>query len=101
VRSRAATGGHFGDEDLFMLISDATESWVAPDLGPRPDGLRLRDATELDHGPCGDDVRALRFGFDEAGRQLYVDVAVGEGLYRERPEMLRYILDSIEISEAN
>jgi hypothetical protein len=43
----------------------------------------------------------LRFGFDEAGRQLYVDVAVGEGLYRERPEMLRYILDSIEISEAS
>jgi len=91
--------GRFGDTSLFVLVSDATESWVAPDLGPRPDAFRLADAIESGRGRCGN-VRTLRFGFEEAGRQLYVEVAVSEWFYRERPQMLLDILDSIEISKA-
>jgi hypothetical protein len=88
----------FADADLLVLISDATESWTAPDLGPRPDAFRFDDA--IDNGGlwCGTG-RTFRWGFEEAGRQIHVDVAVGEWFYRERPEMILEILDSIEIRE--
>lgn len=92
--------GPFRDPSVFVLISDATDSWQRPDLPPRPDGFRFQDAIEDVMGPCGLDVRAVRFGFTEAGRQIHVDVMASGSVYREQPEMLLHILNSIKIERA-
>jgi hypothetical protein len=92
--------GRFPDPSVFILVSDATDSWVSPDLPARPDVLRVQDAIEDVKGRCGPDVRALRFGFKEAGRQIHVDVMASGSVYRQQPEMLLHILNSIRIERA-
>jgi hypothetical protein len=86
----------------LVLISDASDSWSVPDFGPRPEHFRFEDALEAGKGGCGRNVRTVRFGFEAAGRQIYVDVASSSNwsTFTDQPEMLRYILDSIEISKA-
>jgi hypothetical protein len=92
--------GRLRDPSVFVLISDATDSWTSPDLPTRPDVLRFRDAIQDVKGRCGQDVRALRFGFTEAGRQIHVDVMASGWVYRVQPEMLLHILNSIRIERA-
>jgi hypothetical protein len=89
--------GRFRDPSVFLLISDATDSWTSPDLAARPDVFRFQDAIEDVTGRCGPDVRAVRFGFKAAGRQIHVDVMASGSVYREQPEMLLHIVNSIRI----
>jgi hypothetical protein len=84
-----------------VVLSDArASSDPLVELPTRPDRLRFLEAME-ERITCGQRVRALRFGFEQAGRPLYLDVAATWDLYRNEPVLLRYILDSIEISEAS
>ena len=92
--------GQFRDPSVFVLISDATDSWQSPDLPARPNAFRFQDAIEDEKARCGRDVRALRFGFREAGRQIHVDVMASGSVYRQQPEMLLHILNSIRIEKA-
>jgi hypothetical protein len=92
--------GRFRDPSVFVLISDATDSWQRPDLPARPDVFRFEDAIEGVKGRCGSDVRAVRFGFKAAGRQIHVEVIASGSVYREQPELLLHILNSIRIERA-
>jgi hypothetical protein len=92
--------GRFRDPSVFVLISDATDSWERPDLPVRPEMLRFQDAIEDVKGRCGPDIRALRFGFKEADRQIHVDLMASGSVYRVQPEMLLHILNSIRIEGA-
>jgi hypothetical protein len=92
--------GRFRDASVFVLISDATDSWQRPDLPARPDLFRFQDAIEDVKGRCGPDVRAVRFGFKAAGRQIHVDVMASGSVYREQPEILLHIVNSIRIEGA-
>jgi hypothetical protein len=82
--------------DVAIVLSDASDSWVRPDLPPRPERFRFRDAT-ADRLVCGDRVRSLDFGFEEVGRPFSLEVIASVEVFREQPEMLRFILDSIEV----
>ena len=92
--------GHFRDDSVLVLISDATDAWTVPDLPPRPDAFQFQDAL-LDEGRrCGESVRVLRFGFEAVGRQIFVDVLAPSDVFQNDGELIRYILDSIEITKA-
>jgi hypothetical protein len=41
----------------------------------------------------------LSFVYEEAGRPIHMDVAATETVYREQPEMLLHILNSIRVSK--
>jgi hypothetical protein len=68
-------------------------------LKPRPESLRFQDAVETQELRCGSRLRVLSFVYEEAGRPIHMDVAATETVYREQPEMLLHILNSIRVSK--
>jgi hypothetical protein len=89
----------FRNFGVAVVVSDGSGMFGPPDLGERPELTNLREAIRRSVG-CGNRVRALRLGFQAAGRPIYVDLAASDTFFREKPETLRYILDRIEISKA-
>jgi hypothetical protein len=85
---------------VTVVLSDTGgSSDPLPELPQRPDHFRFLEAQQ-ERSTCGGRVRSLRFAFMSAGRPFYLDVAATWDLYRNEPQLLRYILDSIRISEA-
>ena len=92
--------GAFDDFGVEIVVSDASESFVAPDLPPRPDSIRSGDALRRRSVTCkGQPLRVFSFGFEEAGKPIYIDVVATQSVYREQPELLRYVLNSIRIEK--
>ena len=93
--------GRFNAYGVEFLISDASESWSPPDLTPRPATFRLGDASSRRSVMCGGaSIRVFTFGFQEAGRPIFIHLFGTDAAYREQPEMLLHILNSIRIEEA-
>ena len=85
---------------VTIVLSDTSGSVDSVlELPPRPDHFRFLDAQQ-ERSTCGGRVRSLRFAFMSAGRPFSLDVAAESHVLLNEREMLRYILDSIEISEA-
>jgi hypothetical protein len=90
--------GAFDDFGVEIVVSDGSESFVAPDLPPRPNPIRSGDALRRRSVTCkGQRLRVFSFGFEEAGKPIYIDVVATQSVYREQPEMLLYLLNSILI----
>jgi hypothetical protein len=93
--------GRFDDYGVEIVVSDASDSWGPPDLPTRPATLRLGDASSRRSVMCGGaSIRVLTFGFQEAGTPIFIHALATEAVYREQPEMLLHILNSIRIEEA-
>ncbi len=90
---------NLSDLGVVIVVSDASTAFAPPDLGARPAGFRPGVALEDRTIDCGAEIRVLRFGFEEARRPIFVDVAVTSAYLREEPGTLRHILDSIGVSE--
>lgn len=92
--------GRFDDYGVEIVVQDASETFGPTDLPPRPDSIGFGD--ELRRGPVtcrGQRLGVSTFGFEEAGRQIYVDIVATPAVYREQPQMLLYILNSIRVEE--
>lgn len=65
-------------DGMAIVVSNASSSWIPPDVGPRPDVLSpataIRDRTN--ECPMGT-FRKLHFAFDVAGKPILVDVVMG------------------------
>ncbi|HET9671656.1 MAG TPA: hypothetical protein VFQ40_02265 [Actinomycetota bacterium] len=83
--------------DVAIVLSDASGAWGPPELPPPPDRFRFQDAT-AQREACGGRVRSRTFGFEDGGRPFLLEVAASVEVFREQPEVLRYILDSIEVN---
>lgn len=91
----------FDDYGVEIVVSDASESFAQPGLGPRPDPITLSDALDQRPVRCrGTPLQAATFGFREAGRPISIYVIATETVFREQPEMLLHILNSIRIEAA-
>jgi hypothetical protein len=98
------TLGSFHESGVGVLVADGrTAGFVASPredpFPPRPDAFRIRDGQERSTRGCGRGVRALSFRFEDAGIPISVTVAATEDVYREQPEMLLHILNSIRVSK--
>jgi len=93
-------GSRIGNQGVEIVVFDASESWGPPDLPPRPTTIRLTDAGITRKVSCrGERLRLLTFGFRTDGLPIYIDLAASETIYREQPELLLYILNSIRVEE--
>ena len=55
----------------------------------------------MERSRCADErIRLFTFGFQEAGRPFFVDVAVTEAFCRDDVETLLYLVNSIRISKS-
>jgi hypothetical protein len=95
--------GSLRDFGVAVLVSDGRSAWVPIALAedafpPRPDEFRFRDGEEIVSG-CGPGFRVLSFRYEEAGIPIFLTAAVTETVYREQPEMLLHILNSIRVEE--
>jgi len=65
-------------DGMAIVVSNASSSWIPPDVGPRPDVLSpataIKDRTN--ECPMGT-FRKLHFAFDVAGKPILVDVVMG------------------------
>lgn len=73
-----------------------------PDRLPRrPASFGIEDATRVERSRCADErIRLFTFGFQEAGRPFFVDVAATEAFCRDDVETLLYLVNSIRISKS-
>lgn len=93
--------GGFDEYGVEIVVSDASESFAPPNLGPRPEPIGFADALGQRQVRCrGKRLQVTGFGFDESGIPVYVDVIATFSVYRDQPEMLLHILNSIRIEEA-
>jgi hypothetical protein len=97
--------GSFRRFGVAVLVADGRTAGFATSPGedpfpPRPDQFRFRDAAEASIAGCDESARVLSFRFEEAGLPISMTVAATEAVYREQPEMLLHILNSIRIEEA-
>jgi hypothetical protein len=93
--------GRFDDYGVEVVVSDASESWGPPDLPARPATFRLGNARTRRSVTCGGaSLRVLTFGFQEAGKPIFIHMLGTNAVYREQPEMLLHILNSIRIEKA-
>jgi hypothetical protein len=92
--------GGFDEYGVEIVVSDASGSFAPPNLLPRSDPIGFGDALRGRSVTCrGQRLRVSTFGFEEAGTPIYVDLVAAETAYREQPELLLHILNSIRISE--
>jgi hypothetical protein len=93
--------GRFDEFGVEIVVSDASDSFGPPDHPARPDSLGFGDALRRRWIICGGDrLRVSTFGFEDAGRPIYVDViasALADGGQRQ---LLLQILNSIRIEPA-
>jgi hypothetical protein len=94
--------GSFGEFGVAVYVADWSTAFTSDvtTLKPRPESLRFQDAVETQKIRCGSRLRVLSFVYEEAGRPIHMDVAATETVYREQPEMLLHILNSIRVSKA-
>ena len=93
--------GRLNENGIEIVVSDASESFGPPDLPTRLDPFGFADALRRRWVTCrGDRLRVSTFGFEDAGKPIYVDVIASTSADRNQPEMLLYILNSIRIEEA-
>lgn len=83
--------------DVTILVSDASGSWVAPDVGPRPDVLGPATAlTDRTVNCQGGSFRRLHFAFDVAGKPMLVDVLMGSIADERLSPIVWRILESLD-----
>ena len=85
------------ESGIAILISDATGSWIPPEVGPRPDVLGPATATSDRTIECRTGTfRRLHFGFEVAGRPILVDVVMGSMADVELSPVVWSILESLD-----
>jgi hypothetical protein len=90
--------GRFDEYGVEIVVSDASESFGPPDLPTRTDSLGFGEALRRRWITCGGKrLRVSTFGFEDAGRPIYVDVIASALADGGQPRLLLQILNSIRI----
>ena len=93
--------GRFDEYGVEIVVSDASDAFGPPDLPPRTNSLGFGDAFRRRWITCGGKrLRVSTFGFEDAGRPIYVDVIASAAANGGQPRLLLQILNSIRIEEA-
>ena len=93
--------GRFDEYGVEVVVSDASDSFGPPNLPTRTGSFGFEDALRRRWITCrGKRLRVSTFGFEDAGKPIYVEVIASVSADGGQAAMLLYILNSIRIEEA-